>query len=160
VTRRIQVDAAVNAFGDASSSVLRYRSGNTVTLTASANPGYAFEKWQQDGSDFSSSPTINVQVNASAGHALIAIFRQSSATTINSVTVTPPKLVVISGSGFGPSPVVLVDGTERGDYISNASDTTITLKGKLKKMGLKAGTHNVQVVGANGYSNIYTVTIF
>jgi hypothetical protein len=158
VTRRIQVDAALNALGGGS-SVLRYGSGNTVTLTANANAGYAFVKWQQDGADFSSSQTVNLLADASASHTLTAVFRQTRTTTINSITVASPKLVVISGSGFGASPRVLVDGEERGDFISSASDTSITLKGKLKKLGLKPGTHNVQVVGAIDSSNVYAVTI-
>ena len=57
------------------------------------------------------------------------------------------------------SPRVLIDGVDQGNHINSASDTTITMKGKLKKMGLKPGTHNVQVVGAGDYSNIFTVTI-
>jgi uncharacterized repeat protein (TIGR02543 family) len=138
--------------------VLRYGSGNTVTMSANANAGYAFVKWQQDGADFSTSSTISVQADAGASHTLTAVFRQSSA-TINSVTVTSPKLIVINGSGFGSSPRVLIDGADRSDNIDSASDTTITMKGKLKKMGLKAGTHNVQVVGASDSSNIFTVTI-
>jgi subtilisin len=159
---RIQVDAALNALGDGGDggSVLRYTSGNTVTLTATANAGYSFVKWQQDGFDYSISPTISVTVSSSVSHSMMAVFRQGGATTISSVTVASAKLVIISGSGFGSSPIVLVDGTDHSDYISTASDTTITMRGKLKKMGLKTGIHNVQVIGANGSSNIFTVTVF
>lgn len=158
VTQRIQVDAALDGLVGGN-NVLRYGSGDVVTLSANANAGYAFVKWQQDGADFSTISTISVQADAGASHTLTAVFRQSS-TMITSVTVTSPKLIVINGSGFGSSPRVLIDGADKGNYINSASDTTITMKGKLKKMGLKAGTHNVQVVGGAGdYSNIFTVTI-
>jgi subtilisin len=158
VKPRIQVDAAINALGGGGGTVLRYGSNNTVALTANANPGFAFVKWQQDGVDFSNSPTVNVQMNLS--HAMMAVFRAANSTTIGNIVLPSGKLVIIDGSGFGSFPTVIINDVDRSVYITGASNTTITMKGKRKKMGLRAGNNTVRVIGPNGASNVFIVPIF
>lgn len=150
VKPRIRVDAALNAL--AGGGVLRYGSDNVVTLTANPNSGFAFVKWQRDGVDFSTNRVVSVAMNIE--HTLTAVFRLgNSGPAISSVTVDSPKITRILGTRFSQSPRVLINGIDRSDFITASSDSSITLKGKQKKVGLRAGDNNVQVIDASGNSS-------
>jgi len=80
--------------------------------------------------------------------------------TISSVNIESPKRVTIIGTGFGSAPRVLINGEDRSDKIVDSSETSVTLKAKLKKIGLRAGENTAQVISAeNGSSNVFTVTV-
>lgn len=78
--------------------------------------------------------------------------------SINSVTFTPPKLMIIQGTKFGASPRLLVNGVDRNEFIKNSNDSQINVKGKAKNLGLKPGDNSVQVINASGTaSNTFTL---
>jgi hypothetical protein len=159
---RIQLDAALNALGSGGGggNTAQYRSGTTTTMTATPNAGFTFVKWQRDGVDYSTSSTVDVVMNSS--YTMTAVFRTaiSNSPTISSASFQSPKTMRISGTGFGQFPRVFVNGLEKSSFISSVSDSSITLKGKSKKIGLKSGLNNVQVVTATGSgSNIYVLTL-
>jgi len=153
---RIQIDAALNALSGGGGIIPdQFIEGGMVTLTATSNTGYTFIKWQRDGQDFSTSPTINVTINDS--HTMIAVF--SRGPVIDSAIAQTKKLLKIDGSNFGQAPRVLINGVDRSNFIKSASTTSITLKGKLKKLGIKAGENTIQIIGDGGVeSNLFTLT--
>jgi subtilisin len=159
---RLQLDAALNALneGGGGGNTAQYGSGTTTTITATPNEGFAFVKWQRDSVDYSISPTVDVVMNAN--YTMTAIFRStaSNSPTISSASFQSPKTMRIFGTRFGQFPRVFVNGLEKTSFISSVSDTSITLKGKSKKIGLKSGLNNVLVVTASGSgSNIYVMTL-
>lgn len=153
---RIQIDAALNALGGGGGTIPdQFIEGGMVTLTATPNTGFVFVKWQRDGEDFSTSPTVNVTINDS--HQMTAVF--SRGPVIDSAIAETKKLFRIDGSNFGQAPRVLINGVDRSSFIKSASPTSITLKGKLKKLGIKAGDNTIQIIGDGGTeSNIFTFT--
>jgi photosystem II stability/assembly factor-like uncharacterized protein len=70
--------------------------------------------------------------------------------TITSASFDGYKNLSIEGSGFGLSPRVLINGSDRSDFITSSSTTTIALKGKPKKLGLRVGENTLQVISAAG----------
>ena len=58
--------------------------GDSATLTATANKGYAFSKWTEDGKEIGTDAILEIS-NITADHAYVAIF------TKNSVKPTDPK---------------------------------------------------------------------
>jgi len=109
-----------------SSSDGYYDSGTSVTATAQASAGYTFSKWQLDGSDYSTSNPISVNMNAP--HILTAVFTGA----IYTLTV----YVYRSGTTTGIQGVtVKVDGTS---YTTDSS-------GKVQ-VTVSYGSHTVEVV--------------
>lgn len=60
-----------------------YFAGQKVFLKAVENPGYAFVKWQKDGSDFDGNTEENITVLASAAASYTAIYSATTSYTIN-----------------------------------------------------------------------------
>jgi hypothetical protein len=58
--------------------------------------------------------------------------------------------MVILGTRFGTSPRLLINNSDRSDFIKNSTDSQITIKGKAKNLGLKAGDNTIQVIDTNG----------
>jgi len=80
--------------------------------------------------------------------------------SISAVTFDGRKRLTIEGSGFGDSPMVLVNGADRSIRIAEASDGSILLAGKIKKLGLLSGENTVQVVRPdNASSNVFKITV-
>ena len=67
----------------------------TCTLTATANPGYAFVCWMDNGANVSNSPTYSFTVTANRD--LVAIFVEHN--LVISVTVNPTNAGSVSGAG-------------------------------------------------------------
>jgi hypothetical protein len=63
------------------------------------------------------------------------------------------KILTIQGSDFGASPQVLINGADRSAQITNTTDTSLSLKGKKKKLGLHAGENRIQVIDSAGTSS-------
>jgi len=56
---------------------LAYNTNDTVILTApSTAPGFAFQKWQQDGQDLTDNPTVEVVIQSN--HTLAAVYRPAA----------------------------------------------------------------------------------
>lgn len=70
------------------------------------------------------------------------------------------KNLAIDGNRFGSSPLVLINDTNRNEFIKSSSDTSIKLKGKAKKLGLRAGQNTVQIIDATGaFSNKFVIEL-
>jgi photosystem II stability/assembly factor-like uncharacterized protein len=82
------------------------------------------------------------------------------APSINTVEMQLPKLLTITGSGFGNSADVIINSVDRSNAIKNASDSQIKIKGKLKKLGLTTGDNTIQVIGEGGLlSNTFVLRL-
>jgi photosystem II stability/assembly factor-like uncharacterized protein len=69
---------------------------------------------------------------------------------IATAVFTPPKKLVISGTGFSDSPTVKINGADVSGFIRNASDSSIVFKAKAKNLGLFPGANSVQVFDKSG----------
>jgi hypothetical protein len=79
---------------------------------------------------------------------------------IDSASFNGKKAITISGSAFGESPRVLINGKDLSGKIIASSDSEITLKAKLKKLGLTPGDNTVRVITADdAASNIVVVRL-
>ena len=75
-----------------------YESGETCVLTATANPGYEFVSWTQNGTVVSQNPSYSFVVTGDAS--FVANFSQQAVTTYNiTVSADPIEGGVISGGG-------------------------------------------------------------
>ncbi|HEY3138713.1 MAG TPA: hypothetical protein VGL29_21995, partial [Blastocatellia bacterium] len=84
----------------------------------------------------------------------------TSPPSISSVSFNGVKRLMIEGSGFGDSPSVIINGVNKNDYIASASDASIVVTGKMKKLGLKSGDNTVQVITAdNVASNVFVLKV-
>lgn len=84
---------------------------------------------------------------------------QKSGPKIVDAHFTGKKKLTIQGSGFGNSPRVIINGTDRTGFITSVSESTIKLKGKQKKLGFVTGNNTVQVRDANGASNVFLLVL-
>lgn len=70
--------------------------------------------------------------------------------SISSAVFDGTKKLTISGSNFGSAPRVFIKDVERTDFVASATDVSIQLKGKAKKLGLKSGDNTIQVLDSSG----------
>jgi len=138
---------------------------NTLTLSSSSNivfPGAS--TLLRASTSFNTSPgqhTITV-IGSSLGIDRSVAVRLNVLTgpSIDSVNYDGKKKVTISGSGFGASPAIVLNGGEVTTYINTSSDLEIVLKTKAKKLGLRDGDNTVQVITATGdRSNVYALRL-
>jgi PKD repeat protein/pimeloyl-ACP methyl ester carboxylesterase len=111
-----------------------YQAGTQITVSATPNPGYSFDRWSENGIDLPFGRSFNLTVNSDS--AFIAHFRSTSTNPkINRVRPNPapgswaPVRMTISGSGFQPGATVTWrDETHNEPYPgrSPASPTTPT----------------------------------
>jgi photosystem II stability/assembly factor-like uncharacterized protein len=79
---------------------------------------------------------------------------------IGSASFDGKKKLSISGLRFGAAPKVLINDVDQSGRISAFSETSIKLKSKAAKLGLKTGDNKVQVIEAGGdRSNIFVIRL-
>jgi hypothetical protein len=79
---------------------------------------------------------------------------------ISSVVFDAPKKITISGINLSDSPRVIINDVDRTDFITDASDTLIQIKGKAKKLKLKSGDNKIQVITSTGAaSNVFLLKL-
>ena len=79
---------------------------------------------------------------------------------IDSASFDGKKKLTISGSAFGETPRVLINGQDRSDRIKSSSGSDITLKAKPNKLGLTEGDNTVQVITTDDVgSNVFTLRL-
>jgi hypothetical protein len=80
--------------------------------------------------------------------------------TISAVQFDGRKNVMISGSGFGSAPQVLINEGDVTGFVRAASDALIKIKAKARFLGLHPGDNMIQVIGPGGAgSNVFTLTL-
>ena len=80
--------------------------------------------------------------------------------SISNVTWNGKKKLTVTGRAFDDDARVLINGVDRTDSISSASETSITFKKKAKKLGLVEGNNTVQVINSDGVAtNVFTLTL-
>ena len=85
---------------------------------------------------------------------------QLAAPSIDSALFQAPKQLSISGARFGDAPQVLINSVDQTSFATSVSDTSIHLKGKPKKLGLRPGTNSLQVIdGAGRASNVFNLLL-
>ncbi|MBX7218565.1 MAG: IPT/TIG domain-containing protein [Blastocatellia bacterium] len=78
---------------------------------------------------------------------------------ISNAVFTSPNLT-INGTGFGSSGAqVKINGSDVSQFIKTQTATVITLKGKEKKLKLKAGANQVSVTVNGVASNVFTLNL-
>jgi photosystem II stability/assembly factor-like uncharacterized protein len=108
---------------------------------------------------FSSNSSGVIQA-ATYGRGAYQLGGASDPPSIGAVTFDGRKRLTIDGTGFGDSPMVLVNGVDRSIRIAESSDASILLAGKIKKLGLISGENSVQVVRPdNASSNIFKINV-
>ncbi|MCB1279182.1 putative Ig domain-containing protein [Prosthecobacter sp.] len=81
-TQRMIATSSSPAAGGTTSGGGSYADGTSATVTATANPGYKFSKWKENGSNVSSSASYTFTV--SADRTLVASFSQAYVVTCTS----------------------------------------------------------------------------
>ncbi len=78
---------------------------------------------------------------------------------ITSASYTKPNLV-INGNGFGTAgAIVTVNGQNISSLIAAQTDTSITIKGKQKKLSLKSGANQIVVKVGDAISNTFILNL-
>lgn len=109
--------------------------------------------------DFSANASGVIQV-ATYGRGAYELGGASDRPSIVAVDFNGKKRLTIDGTGFGDSPMVMINGEDRSFRIAESSDTSILLTGKIKKLGLRSGENTVQVVTSDSLSsNVFTIAI-
>lgn len=79
---------------------------------------------------------------------------------IGNATFDGKKMLTITGARFGSNARVLINNVDRSKQIKASSDTSLSLKGKAKKLGLVSGDNEIVVIDANGsVSNRVKITL-
>jgi photosystem II stability/assembly factor-like uncharacterized protein len=79
---------------------------------------------------------------------------------IAAAAFTPPKKLSISGTAFSASPSVKINGVDVSGFIRSASDTSISMRGKARALGLVTGANSIQVFDNNGAgSGVFTLNL-
>jgi YVTN family beta-propeller protein len=149
-----------------------YDQGTTVHLTAPTVNGYSFVKWQVDGSDADTTPTIDLTMNTY--HTAVAVYSQTATTNPPNTPSTP------SGSSSGNTGITYSYSTSATDPDGNtvkytfdwgdgyASDTSYVNSGTSASAShswSNAGSYLVKAKAtdcngaSSGWSGSKTVTI-
>jgi photosystem II stability/assembly factor-like uncharacterized protein len=107
---------------------------------------------------FAAQPTglIQVATYGRGAYEMAGLARPS----IASASFNGKKRLTIEGSGFDESLRLIINGEERTGRISSVSETTVTVSGKMKKMGLKAGDNSIQIISSDNItSNVFTLKL-
>ena len=125
------------AAGGSISGAGNFVAGSTRTVTATANSGYTFANWTENGSAVSTSASYTITLNAN--HTLIANFavvasQKASLTTPKSASTLPGSKVTFSwNSGSGVTQYLLYVGSTAGssDIYTQlpTSNRTVTIDG-------------------------------
>src|SRR5262249_48904930 len=86
---------------------------------------------------------------------------QQNFPSIYSASFQHPKQLSIDGVRFGVVPRILINGVDQTSFATSVSDTSIHLKGKAKRLGLRPGSNSLQVVldGVGLASNLYYLVL-
>ena len=106
-----------------------------------------------DASNLALDPTNSKRVYATTiGSGVVQ--QQITRPEIFSATYEAKKLT-LSGRNFADAVRVLVNNTDRSDFLVSVSETGILLKGKAKKLGLRSGTNTITVIDSRGKANSF-----
>ena len=97
---------------------------------------------------------------ATYGRGAFEIRSEDDRPSISSASFDGKKKLSISGNRFGSAPKVLINDVDQSSRISAFSDTSIKLKSKASKLGLKAGDNVIQVIESEGNrSNVFILRL-
>ena len=123
--------------GGALSGAGTFPSGSSRTVTATANSGFTFSNWTENGSVVSSSASFTFTL--SANRTLVANFTTNPANRTITLSASPPAGGTVSGAGaFAPgssrtvtatanSGFTFANWTENGSAVSSSASFTFTL---------------------------------
>ena len=145
-----------------------YEYGQSCTLRATANTGYTFEKWTENGTQVSTNATYTFSV--SGNRSLVAHFKVNSYTI--TVSANPPAGGVATGGGtfeYGQSCTLTATAnsgynfsnwTEGGNVVSSNSSYTFTVTGNriLKANFTQQAPQNYTISVSANPSDAGTVT--
>ena len=87
---------------------------------------------------------------ATYGRGAFEIRSEDDRPSISFASFDGKKKLSITGNRFGGAPKVLINDVDQSNRISAFSDTSIKLKSKASKLGLKAGDNVIQVIESEG----------
>jgi photosystem II stability/assembly factor-like uncharacterized protein len=94
--------------------------------------------------EFSAQPSGLIQV-ATYGRGVYELLGNTRP-VISSVVFDGKKKLTVSGIGFGEAPSVLINGEDKTAKLVRSSDTSLRLKGKSSRLGLRPGENSIQVI--------------
>jgi len=147
----------------------QYNHGTSCTLTATANTGYTFTNWTENGSVVSTNASYSFTVEANLN--LVANFTANTYTV--SVTANPSNGGTVSGGGsftHGQSCTVsatantgytFINWTENGAQVSSQAEYTFSVNGNRNLVAHFISTVGVNEVltSANIYPNPFTSVV-
>ena len=108
---------------------------------------------------FSAQASGLIQV-ATYGRGAFEIRSDDDRPSISTASFDGKKKLSISGNRFGSAPKVLINDVDQSSRISAFSETSIKLKSKASKLGLKTGENIIQVIESEGNgSNIFILRL-
>lgn len=147
----------------------QYNHGTSCTLTATANTGYTFTNWTENGSVVSTNASYSFTVEANRN--LVANFTANTYTV--SVTANPSNGGTVSGGGsftHGQSCTVsatantgytFINWTENGAQVSSQAEYTFSVNGNRNLVAHFISTVGVKedMTSANIYPNPFTSVV-
>lgn len=147
----------------------QYNHGTSCTLTATANTGYTFTNWSENGSVVSTNASYSFTVEANRN--LVANFTANTYTV--SVTANPSNGGTVSGGGsftHGQSCTVsatanmgytFINWTENGAQVSSQAEYTFSVNGNRNLVAHFISTVGVKedMTSANIYPNPFTSVV-
>ena len=147
----------------------QYNHGTSCTLTATANTGYTFTNWTENGSVVSTNASYSFTVEAN--RTLVANFTANTYTV--SVTANPSNGGTVSGGGsftHGQSCTVsatantgytFINWTENGAQVSSQAEYTFSVNGNRNLVAHFISTVGVKeyMTSANIYPNPFTSVV-
>jgi len=98
---------------------------------------------------FASQPSGLIQAST-YGRGAFEFISSIEKPVIASAVFDGKKVLNISGTVFGNSPNVIINGVDRSNKIKKSSNTSIKMKGKIGQLGLVTGDNTIQVINSDG----------
>jgi CubicO group peptidase (beta-lactamase class C family) len=134
-------------------SSFRVKAGGSTAITVHVSPATSRGNYQVNITGIAAGIVKNAKV-------MITVGALAPVPSITSVVFETPDILTIQGSKFSRKPRVLINNTDRSEYIQSPGDSLVRIKGNAKNLGLKTGSNDVQVIDASGgVSNIFTLRI-
>ena len=106
----------------------------------------------------STAPTM---ISSERAGSVVILSDTALANVVQIIAVTHDNpYLFISGAGFGSSgATVTINGVDVSDRIREQTETSITLKGGRKKLNLRSGPNQIQVIAGGVPSNIFVLNL-
>lgn len=130
-----------------------YPEGTSVTVTASANTGYIFNKWTENGTQVSTNASYTFTINGN--RTLVAVFNAVGTLTVNATNIIPPTC---HGGSDGHLTASAQGGVAPYVYSFNGQTSSATSSSHTFN-NVSAGSYTLQVTDNVGTTATTTVSV-